>query len=440
MRNKTMQRVYVIVGIFLASLMGLTLFLPGLSPNNNQADQVEVDPPTATPPPTFPPPISDFSGITFDTEYLHPSGLFTVDMPSGWSANAPANNGVQAQANFENQSAVSVIVAFVEQRTETISSLEDLSSRFDTGALQSSWNQYRSWDEIGVRELNEATDRLTIEFQLTDGTNRTLFARQVAWYDDNYVYAVRVVVPSNAPRLLDYLTGTMPEHVHVNEQFIGTPISWTGYFDREDQHFLRFPSSWQVVDQAAGLPASIASSDGRVQVRVEARETQIADADAAASFVENLRSGAEIAGEPVAVERPGGAGFAVAYNFATPDGAGRSGLAVLLNGEDGQLHIANAIIEAAGVDLNSEEAAGEYGEVVESLGTFGLLTGLNLPEPAPQPTPTPFPTAAPTQTPLPDIASQLGGLTVPTATPTPTAAEVTAEATAEATEDAGTGD
>ena len=64
--------------------------------------------------------------------------------------------------------------------------------------------------------------------------------------------------------------------------------------------------------------------------------------------------------------------------LATSDGAGQSGLVVLLNGPNGELHVANGVIAAAGVDLNSDEAALTYADFTGALKTFSLLEIPNL--------------------------------------------------------------
>lgn len=422
-KMNTTQRLSVILGISLAVVMGLSMVLPALTRNNLQSAPT-VAPPTTTPLPTFPPPITNFSNISFDTDYLHPSGMLVVSQPSGWTPTTPFNNVAQVQANFNNSQALSVIETYIEKPVAPITSLDEVSGRFNTSALQASWARYTRWNELSRRQEN---NRLIIDFEL-ERARQIFLARHIAWYDDDYIYVARVVVPENAPELLFFMVEAMTTHIRPLEQFTGTPLEWTSLFDDRDQHIIRFPGNWIITDGGRGLPASIESAEG-TRVRVEARDGSIDDEAAARVFVEGLRPGATV----VSVEettRTGGAGFVVAYQFANADGDGQSGLVVLLNGDDGRLHIANASVPAAGLDLTSEEARAAYFELTTALDTFSLLMGLNLPQPeAPPPTatPTPVPTAIPT--PAPE--------TTPEATDEDAAAdEAEAESTPEA-EDSG---
>lgn len=422
-KMNTTQRLSVILGISLAVVMGLSLVLPALTRDNLQSVPT-VPPPTTTPLPTFPPPITNFSGITFDTDYLHPSGMLVVSQPTGWTPTTPFNNATQVQANFNNPQALSVIETYIEKPVSPIASLDDVSARFNTSALQASWARYTRWNELSRRQEN---NRLIIDFEL-ERARQIFLARHIAWYDDDYIYVSRVVVPENAQALLFFMVEAMTSHIRPLEQFAGTPLEWTSLFDDSTQHILRYPNTWSVTDGERGQPVSLEAADG-TRVRVEARNDSVDDEAAARAFVQGLRPGATV----VTVEettRPGADGFVVAYQFANADGDSESGLAVLLNGEDGRLHIANASIPVAGLDLTSAEARAAYFDLTTAFDTFSLLTDLNLPAPeAPPPTatPTPVPTAIPT--PAPE--------TTPEATDEDAADEAGTEATPEAEDSSG---
>jgi hypothetical protein len=207
------------------------------------------------------------------------------------------------------------------------------------------------------------------------------------------------------------------------------PFDWQAYYDHILNHIIRYPSGWTVTDSAPGRPASITGSDGEA-LRVEALpDTAIADEDAASAWVESQRSGSTVS-SVVPVVRGDASGFSVAYAFTTADGAPQSGLAVLLNGADGTLHVANLHFSAENMDLHTIrsvvisddqvapeaitapeataeatlEAAAEvtpdpsliYADLALSMSTFRLMPPLNLsPDSLPQATPTPLPTAAP---------------------------------------------
>lgn len=434
MRGKTAQRIYVAVGVGLAILMGLSLFAPALTP----APTTDVPDPTRTPAPTQPPPITDFSGINFDQEeYLHPSGLFVISVPTGWEPSAPANSGVQAQANLNNPDALSVVEVSLQQPNPMVTNVDELSAIYTQGFLAGSWSNYSSWDEL-ARQRDEENGRLLIDFQLSrQGQN--YLARQASWFDDDYVYYVRVVVTDNMIDLMNFMLEEMVDQVRVNRQFVNTPLGWTSYFDQFDQHIFRYPQNWRVTDRVNDGPASIESADGTVRVRVEAfADGEIADEDAAIAYVESLLPGGEVLSVAPVERFDADSGFAVSYRFRDADGAPQSGQVVLLNGVDGQLHVLNGLVANADIDFNTydpEQAAvagpeatpdpsappfdPNYVDFSQAMETFSLLTGLNLPEPPPEPTPTPFPTVAPEVTPemTPEATPEADPETTPEVTP-----------------------
>ena len=420
MKNmNTTQKMSLFIGILLSGVMALSLIAPALTNNTTTVpDPIE---PTNTPAPTLPPPLTDFSGISFEHEYLHSSGLYTVAIPTGWDETPEFNNGTQAQANFNNSDLISVISTYVQALPESVTTLDALSTLFTESSLGSSWSRYRQWQEL-TRTNNEEDNRLEIDFQLLDNTGVTFLARHAAWFDDNYIYVVRVVMPENNIEALNYMFEEMIPRISINEQFVDTPIGWNGYLDDEDLHFIRYPREWQITGTAPGLPTSLQGLG--TSLRVESFDTTIADADAASAFITSNRPDVTILSvEPVS--RVGADGFGVAYAFSTPDGAPQSGYAVLLNGEE-KLHVANVVFDADTIDLNTEEGQLANAGLAQVMGTFSLMLDLNL-RPAPEPpvTPTPLPTV----TPVVEATDE--------ATPEVTAEATDAmEATAEATEDA----
>ena len=77
--------------------------------------------------------------------------------------------------------------------------------------------------------------------------------------------------------------------------------------------------------------------------------------------------------EPVDVD--GAVGYVMSYGFTTLDGAPVSGLALVLNGSDNRLHVANARIGELDVDLLQGDTA-EY-QLRSVLDSFRLLPELN---------------------------------------------------------------
>lgn len=376
MRNMTMmQRLTYGFGISMAVLMVLTLFLPGLAPDTPIEQEI---PPTEPPPvPTLPPPLTDFSGIAFAEDALEDSGLFAVGVPTGWEVN---NAGPPAGAvvNLNNGEQLSVIQVQVEQGPPVTTTEELSAAYFTPQRLNTSWQGYTNPQEL-TRDIGE--DRLLIEFALENPQGQEFFARHASWTDGTWVYTARVVVPQNAVELLDYLLDPVIDSITPQTQFQNTPINWTAYYDALNNVILRHPAQWRVTDGGAdGVPTSFSLADGTL-MRVETQETTIADEDAARAWVEATRAG--VTAETVAeVERNGASGYSVSYSFTTPDGEPLSGYALLLNNNESDLlHAANILLPVGGVDLNSEEDQPAYNDIINALGTFSLITGLDLPEP-----------------------------------------------------------
>jgi hypothetical protein len=118
--------------------------------------------------------------------------------------------------------------------------------------------------------------------------------------------------------------------------------------------------------------ASIAGGAGEV-LRVESQpETTIADESAAREWADANLDGAEIL-SVTPVTRGEDAGFAVAYSYTDIDGESNSGLAVLLNGQDNSVRVANLRFPAAGIDLNSDAGQEAHSELATVMDTFMLL-------------------------------------------------------------------
>ncbi|GAB4326631.1 MAG: hypothetical protein Kow00117_13910 [Phototrophicales bacterium] len=387
-QNKTLQRLTYAFGIFMALVLFLPTLLQGIAPRQTVQQQAENTPvPTAVP---LPDPLTDFSGITFDEQYLHPSGLFTVDLPNGWTSTTTVNNRTQAQVTLNNGDLLSVVEVYIQQPAEPITSVEDLSAYFTSAVLASSWSRYRNPREL-PRTLEE--DRVIIDFVMEqNGVNYR--AKHVATFDDQYIYVTRIVVPENQEALLFWLADEMPKHVHLLEQFADAPMGWIATFDQDTSFVFRHPNTWSQLTGGRGQIYSFTTPENAgVQISVTP-DASIASEDEAIAYVSARHADAEILSVQ-AVERVGATGFAVAYGFTDFDGAPQSGYAVLLNGETGHLYTAIAEIPQGGVDLNDVEARGSFVDLGSAMDSFGLLLGLNLPELPPLPTPTPRPSATP---------------------------------------------
>jgi hypothetical protein len=351
--------------------MALSVLLPTLARNSAQNQQIQ---PTEVPIPTFPPPIVDLNTIQFDELYLHPSGLFTVAQPTGWFPTEPLTTIDNARVTMSNVNQQSVLQVDVDKPASNGAlTLDDVDARFTSAALASSWSRYNTWKETGARRREN--DRLLMDFELTLN-KQTFVARQVAWTDGEWIYSVRVVTPENATDELLYVLDKTASTLTPNKEFATTPFDWKAYFDAQDSHIIRFPSNWVLADSAPGKPTSITSGD-EIALRVETASGAINDEDAARAWVEDVRPGASILSvEPVT--RDDGNGFSVAYAFKNIDGESQSGLAVLLNGAEDKLHIANIRFNGADVDLNTDAGKEAYGNLASVMSTFTVLPEINL--------------------------------------------------------------
>lgn len=375
MTNRTAQnRASVYLGIFLAVIMGLSVVLPLIS---NQSLQTTVQP-TATPAPTVPPPIEDLSTITFDETYLHPSGLFTVAVPSGWEPVTEVNTTGEAQVTMRNSDALSIVEARILRPTSAVdlSSMDGLGAVFTDSWLASSWREYSSWDET-ARTVQD--DELVIDFNLTR-TGQDYIARQIAYTDGTWIYVVRAVTPSNASGVLLHLLENERESLEVVDRFLGAPIEWKAIFDNDSKLFIRYPGTWQETDSAPDAPVSVEGSG--VQLRVEQIDVAVSSVESAAAYVEGLRPGITVL-STTEIENYGTPGYRVAYTLVTPDGTTQSGLVTLLT-TDGAVYSANVLLtdvadtDLNAVDLNVAQTDANITNAVMMMDTFSLLPELQV--------------------------------------------------------------
>lgn len=435
MNNSSAKRASIYLGVFMAVVLVAGAVLPLIRQAESSTTAVE---PTATVLPTFPPPPADFSAISYDQVYLHPSGIFSIGQPTGWNASQPNKGSTIAQINLINNDQLGVVDAYVEAPGVPITPAE-LSDHFSQAAISASWSNFTTWQESSRQTVD---DRLVIDFTVTL-QQRTYVARQTAWTDGTWIYVVRVLVPENATDYLRFLLDSFVQSLKPQLEFQGTPLDWDAYYDPQASHIIRYPSTWTVTDSAPGRPTSITSPDGTV-LRVETRAgVTVADEAAARSFVEGERSGISVV-SVTPVQRGLGQGFAVAYSYTTVDGSKDSGLSVLLNSSDGSLHVANLLFPASGVDLNTvdqsasaleataeptaDSSNGAYSTLAQVMGTFYVIDPLNLSAQSMPATPTPLPTLAPTAVPTSEATVESTAEATPEAVP-----EATDEATAEAT-------
>lgn len=383
MSNKRTQRErwYYIGAIGLAVLMIASVFLPLFQ---NPTATTQTIPPTAIPQPTVPAPVTDFSALSFEQRYLHPSGLYTIAQPSGFEPTTPSNNGQLVQVNMRNSDQLSVIEAIAEYPETPLADLDALNTRLNQEFLSNSWRSYTTWSET-ARRVDTEKNQVVIDFNLTQA-RQNYIARHAAWIgEDGVTYMMRVVTPDNASAYLVYMLDQMIPTLQPVAAFQNSPVDWTTYFSPDEGLIVRYPQTWGITDGRAGTPLTI-EGDGSV-LRIESRaETSVADEAAAQEYVQALRPNAQIVSvQPV--EREGGSGYAVAYSETNLDGEAFSGYVVLLNDTaTGRLLTANIRVGEGGVDFNALNDAVEVSPSVQTaldvLETFRPSAPLNLPVPA----------------------------------------------------------
>lgn len=371
-RDRSLQRyVTIFLAILLSAAIGGASLL-GLLQQQTTTQQTAPDP-TDTPAPTVPAPVQNLDSVTFDRVYLHPSGLFTAALPTGFVPQNQFSTTGEAQVTMENSDRLSVIEMRILRPTseQSIATADDLNAIFNDAWLRQSWREYGSWD-IDARRVED--DRLIMDFTLTQ-RGQNYIARQIAFADDTWVYTVRVVTPANASEYLRYVLENEVESFQPIERYVGTRLEWDGYYDNVAEHLIRYPGNWNLADSAPGAPASIVAEG--VELRVETTGSVIDSEEAAEDFVAGLRSGAEVQ-SVTAIEQYGTPGYSVAYQLTTLDGASQSGLVYLLQGDE-QTHVANLLLSDVGaVDLNADDVAESYAGTLGTLETFSLFPDLNV--------------------------------------------------------------
>lgn len=354
----------IIIGVLIISSMGLSAVAPFLqtttTPTDSQPTQVAATP---TPLPT---PIADLSAISFDKTLVHPSGLFTVAEPSGWTPNASRTTAEEAQMTLRNDPALSVVEYRLVKPATPPTSAEAISEFFNATWLAASWRDYTRWTEA-TRTLSD--NELVMDFNLQRGAQEYI-ARQLAYTDGTFIYGIRVVAPPNASEMVRHIVENARTTFQANPQFASLPLEWNGYFDPVNKHLVRYPTTWALEDAANGAPASFTGGNARLRIEV-INGSAIESAEAAQAFIE--------ASQGVSVtsvqerDQFGTPAYAVSYSTETADGEPVSGLAVVMMGEAGQIHLANVRLNGVSLDLNEtseDAAANEARQVAES---FALL-------------------------------------------------------------------
>lgn len=368
--NTNQKRFTVFIGIILIASMLMSTLVP-LVGNMNQTPPVE---PTTVPTITPPPPVADLASITFDRTYLHPSGLFSVKMPSGWLPTNSTTTTSEAQMTMGNSPQLSVIEVRLVKPATPVTNVTEVGQIFTKEWLDASWREYQSYNE-SLREV--VGDTVQIDFTLSRN-NQNFIARQIARVVGDWVYITRVVTPVNAADMLRYLLAETDKTIELKSLTADVPLEWASYSDATWQHLIRFPgTTWQNVDGTAGVPASFQSPTGVLRVEAIDGKT-VTNADEATAFATSTRSGLTVQNvKPVT--HGGVEGFQVAYTVTSLEGDTESGAMVLLPGADNKLHVANLRLTTGGsVNLNDEAAAAPYAEALQVLNSFVVYAGQNI--------------------------------------------------------------
>lgn len=367
--SKTTKTFTYIIGIVMTIAMVGSLILPMLSGQIAQGDFEQEAAATPFPEPTLPAP-PDISTIDFDSLYLHSSGLFTVGAPTGWVAGSDSNSADELRASLTNSNYLSVVEVRISKNHTGIADVDALSAFLDSVWLNHTWTGYTRWNETS-RKISEI-GKVQIDFNVSRGRSH-MIARQESWIEAGDIYSVRVVMAENAPSELKFLLKGVGDGIERLPIYADAPFGWAAYFDNLDKHILRYPSDWELTDAAPGLPATIIG-DG-LTLAVATFDVAIGSEEAAGKWMEDQRSGIK-ARTVAAVEVAGAPGFKVSYRYKTIDGADESGLAIMLNGTDNRLHVANLRIS----DLNENLLEADQADFpsLAIIDTFQLVPDLKI--------------------------------------------------------------
>ncbi len=370
--SKTTKTFTYIIGIVMTVAMVGSLILPMISSQVGVGDSLlETPQPTPLPEPTMPPP-PDTTAIDFDARYLHGSGLFTLGAPTGWNPASDSNTADELRAGLNNSDAQSVVEVRISKNVYGLADAESLSEFLDRSWLGQTWSGYSGWDETSRKIVGDDDDIVQIDFNIRRGRAH-LIARQESWLEGGDIYSARVVAAENASQALKFLLRGLAHGVERLGEYADAPYDWDAYFDNVDKHMVRYPSSWEVVDAAEGLPATIEGN--AVVLVVSTVDVALNSEDEAKDWVENWRAGVK-ARSVQAVEAAGAAGYKASYRLKSLDGALSSGAMVMLHGSDNRLHVANVRMPELDEDLLAVDAA-DY-PWLAVLDSFRLLPDLEV--------------------------------------------------------------
>ena len=344
-RNNRVILAFTILMIVILLVSAVATVIDPSTTTSTDNDENAISTPRPTPF-TFPTPEPNGAQLTLAKPIVNSSGLFQIAIPEGWeiTTNSYDFNLPGARSAFLNTERLSVIDAHLLVGIN-YSSHQALSDDYFTASyFLTAWGSYEGFTETG-RTVGEA---ITIDFELGLGGQKYL-ARQIAWMDGDWVRLVRVVAPENNPALLDItIEMVVPTFISYNDQRDTSP-TWVAFADNDAKYVIRHPN-WTLVSAGTVpiLEAPIAPASMVLRSQTEMPLTSLEEAEA---FVkETLRPGAEILSSQVATKEYGG-GYMVSFTARDNEGNPISALAVLLNDDANNLHIAEIRLAEGGKDL-----------------------------------------------------------------------------------------
>jgi len=348
-----------LIGVMVIAGFLITLIAPDLGQRSTAGN-----PPAATPFGTLPPatqivvptpdPNPQLAGAL---PYIHSSGLFQTFRPAGsdWLVSESDLQGADSIASvvFRSAARLALFHNYIQPGVE-YESLEALSAGFLTAEhYQTAWNAYDGWQETG-RQITP--DGVVTDFAL-QASGSDYLGRSVTRLDRSWLYVTRIVVPANNAPLLDMLDRYLRAYFVGYPAMQALPVAWPAFVDQQLGYALKHPADWSLLAGGNGRPATLsaATASGQHTVRLHSvLDGTVTNEQAARDWLAQEVPGATLLGlEPLTITLEGG--YLLAYTFTDAQGNPQSGLAVLLNNDEGRLLVANARIDSPDANLLSAD-------------------------------------------------------------------------------------
>lgn len=335
--------------------------------------------------------------VTVSGTYVHPTGIFSLPLVSGWElpgespeesvAASPDQPITRAGATFINVNAASVVHTFVEDDpARNLISFEAMDAYYTADQVGAAWSQYNG----GWREMNRraSDDSLIIDTEMTH-EGLVYLGRQITRLQDRWLIVLRIVVPNNNPLLLERLQAVYAPQYHLWQTSLNAPLFWRTLSDTVSGYLIRYPADWRQEDGRHGAPYTLSGRLAERDYRLLTRaipNRQATDEAAARAWVAETYPRAAI--QTVQSEVRGAfTGYTLSFLAPDPDGNQRSLTATLINGK-GALYVAVLQTFAEGRDLlapNDNSISPELFRIRETFTPIRLAALTVLPTPTPTP-------------------------------------------------------